>query len=176
MSQTAYNDTMRARIAGMLADSGMKDARTFVSEEASAGIAFGACVARGAGSDGAVLPSGSALKLLGPVLHAHAYDPDPTRGDLNASGEIKPKTEIAVLRRGRIAVPVENACNPGDKLCVRAVAGAGGSVLGLFRKTAVSGETTAALDAAEVVEGTTGAGIAVIEWDAMKLPASIALA
>jgi hypothetical protein len=133
MPQTSVSD-MSAGLAGMLADSGLKDAAGVVQAEASASIPFGVMVAKGSTDDAAVKLNGTAssmiTKLLGVVMFSHRFAID---HEVDSTG-IKPKVGFDVLRRGRIYVLPEESVTPGDPVRVRVVV-TGGEVAGAFRKT-----------------------------------------
>lgn len=166
MSQTSIPSALTRGFAGQLTDPrvGSRVIDSRVSEEASAELPFGTCVARGAGNDGAVSPAGAAAaaKIDGVIVHSHAYAKDT---ELGTSG-LKPKAHLSVLRKGRVLVAVEQTVVRGDRLRVRHTAGAGGTVIGGFRKDAVAGETLNLDKAAEVIEGNGGAGgLAEVEFN-----------
>lgn len=171
--QTSYAE-MAPAFAGMLADATkVKHADTFVQGEAAAEIPFGVAVAieTSPGTDGtpgkATLVNNVADKVAGIVLHSHAYD---KRTELGTTG-LKPKTTMAVLRKGRVWVRPETAVVDGDRGYVRAVAGAGGTQLGALRNAAVGGETIDSTG--QIVFRSTAAagGLAIAEVDFTNKPA-----
>ncbi len=68
---------------------------------------------------------------------------------------------VRVLVRGRVWVTTEATVAQSDPAFVRGVAGAGGSVLGLFRADADTASAVAAPNTQYFI-GTTGAGLAVV--------------
>lgn len=157
MSQTEISNTMSAGYAGMLVGSN-HDIDSGFSEEASAEIPFGVGVARGTADDGVKLPGASTDSVRGVVSHSHAYDKTRELGDTG----LKPKTQINVVRRGKIRVIVEEAVAPGDRAYVRY---AGSGQKGAWRKTEVAGETLDCTAEASFITTTAINGVAILEVD-----------
>lgn len=158
MSQTEITATMSRGYAGML-DGADHHIASGIQAESSAEIPFGVCVVRGTGDDDVKLPAASTDKPRGVVVHSHNYDKDQ---ELGSTG-IKPKSQVGVLRRGRILVVVEEAVVPGDRGYVRY---AGSGQKGAWRKSAVLDETLNLTREAEFqsTQATIG-GLAVLEVD-----------
>ncbi len=156
MSQLTYEDNQAVGFAGQLYDLGENDMVTGVSEEASAEMPFGIVVVRATTDDGVKIPAAEADIPKGVVVHSHSYQVGVDLGDTG----LKPKTEMSIMRRGRIWVTVQEAVIPGDRAYIRF---AGTGQKGGWRKSEVVGETmditlqaefqtTAAADALAVVE------------------------
>ena len=131
--------------AGMLAD--LKDSQvdSYVSGEASAEIAFGWGVVKGADPTGGFqgtgaagnnptckIPSGGGDFPVGIALHSHAYQQN---ADIGATG-IKPTKMVAVLRKGRAWVFIEDTVTKGSALFLRYTANGAGKTPGQFRSDA----------------------------------------
>lgn len=158
--QISYPLTMQPAFAGMKADSGEDDVRTFVNAEATAEMPFGVAVAQGTTEPRAILPAAGTAKLVGVVLHSHDYDPF---YDLGTVG-VKPKLQVSVMNRGRVWVVVEEAVAVNDRAFVRFAAGAGGTQLGAFRRSA---DTATALEARgwRYISAAGAGGLAKVELD-----------
>lgn len=164
MSQTSYSYTMSAAFAGMLADVGDNDIFGAVQAESSLEIPFGVMVCKGSGDNDAKLPAASTAKLLGVLVHSHNYEP---RLDLGTTG-VKPGAMLNILNRGRIYVTVEEAVTKEDRAYVRYAAGAGGTQLGAFRKSAVTDETIDVTKKCKFVTSASSGGLAVVEVDMLN--------
>lgn len=161
---TAVSQSTAGVFAGMLADAKDVEVDSFVSEEASAEIPFGVMVQQGTADNGALkLATSSASmagKLVGVVVHSHAYAKDT---ELGSTG-LKPKTTLKVLTRGRIWVQVEEAVTPLSPVKVRAVA-TGGEVAGAFRDTADSTDCVDISKFARYLTTAGAAGFAILDLD-----------
>jgi hypothetical protein len=148
MSQTSYSDTQAIAFAGQLQGIAGQQVDTGVSEEASAEIPYGVGVARGTAADGVLLPTNVNAKMRGVVIHSHNQEPSIALGTVG----LKPRSCFGVLRRGRVALLVEEAVVAGDRGFVRF---AGTGQKGAWRKSAVTNET---IDLTAQVEFVTAAG------------------
>lgn len=131
--QTAINPNPAIGFPGML-DSGPHDIVSGISGETSASIPFGVAVVWDPTSPASdihcTLPAGQTNKVRGIVVHEHHYARVWTDANGNSHGELdadglRPGVSLNILRKGRILVRAAKAVNPGDRLYVRAVAGAG---------------------------------------------------
>lgn len=129
MPFTSVATSMTKAWAGLHADNGAKDVRSFVSAEASAEIPFGVMVAQGTADDQAILFASNANKMIGIVAHSHAYQ-QPL--ELGATG-LKPGVQIGVVEKGRYWVKVEEAVTPASPVRIRCTAAGAGA--GSFRTT-----------------------------------------
>lgn len=136
--QSSFSDGPAIGYAGTLDSNLAHDVITMKNAEASASIAFGRAVKfkdTVTSDKDAVLPAAETDKILGIVLRSDTYgvawtDLDGnTYGQLDSTG-VKPGAFLNVLRRGRVLVVCEDAVEAGDKLWVRAVAGAAPEYLG----------------------------------------------
>jgi hypothetical protein len=152
---------MTPGFAGMLADTGEKDVRSYVSEEASAEIPFGQLVKQGSADTGCLrLSAGTDVnKFLGVVVHSHAYEKDI---EVGTSG-IKPKMTVGVLFEGTVWVSVSEAVGPTDP--VRVFIDDTGHVAGTFCKTASATHTVLISAWARFLTSTTGAGLVQLKID-----------
>lgn len=127
-------------IAGMLPSTGPKfDAAAF-NAEASAAMRFGIWVQQDSSSvKGKKLLSTVNDEPIGVTGFHHTYDRLNELDD--TTGGVIPNVDIAVRQFGLVWVRVEGEIAYGDRAYVRAVAGAGGTVLGVARADAVGGET-----------------------------------
>lgn len=131
--QTSYDLAPAVAVEGALACR-MVDAEidSKYNGEASAKIKFGRGVKWGSATDGksVKLPAAETDKLCGFTVRTHSIDPG-ERGELDdddtddTTGGVKSGGQLNVLRKGALWVKVRTGCAPGDKLWVRAVAGAG---------------------------------------------------
>lgn len=116
---------------GMRASADPGNIDSYVNGEASAEIPFGVCVAQGTDDKEAIKLAATSDKLLGIVVHRHAYAYGVELGDTG----LKPDVVMGVMTRGECWVLVEEAVTPASAPLVRAVA-AGAEVAGAFRDTA----------------------------------------
>lgn len=168
MSQTSISTKQAVAYPGMLADLGNKYTESMVSEEASAEIPFGVCVAQGVADSQCELPDASGDKLVGMVQHSHAYAKG-DGGELGTTG-LKPKACVNVLRKGRMYVVAETTIAAGDRLFVRYAAGAGGTQLGALRNAAVASETIDATAQGVFRTGGVAGTLVVLEVDFTNKP------
>lgn len=133
--QTTYSDAPVRGFEGMV-DGGPHDIMPMINAAASASIGFGRAVIfkSGGNAQDADLPSSETDKVAGIVVFSQAYsraytDSNGTFGDLDSTG-LRPGVMMNVLRKGRILVVCEDGCTKGDRLWVRAVAGAAPEYLG----------------------------------------------
>lgn len=160
MPQTSVSLAMTAAFAGMQVDAKKCEILSYVSEEASAEIPFGVCVKQGTADDQCLKLTAITDKLIGIVVHSHAYQKDNEVGDTG----IKPKMMVAVAVRGEIWVPVEEAVTPASTVLVRAIA-VGGETAGAFRDTADASDLIDVSKFCRFMSSTTGAGIARLMFD-----------
>ncbi len=112
---------------GLLADSSPMSVSSYTSEEASAGIPFGVCVAQGDADFGAALVAATSDVLIGISVYSNDFEvpfqlvlgdaADPPA----AYAKIQPEVTFGVLRKGRVWVRTEEAVSPGDAVRVRGV-------------------------------------------------------
>lgn len=159
MAQLSYNRTMPVAFAGMKGTSAEDTVRSFVSAEATEEIPFGVGVVLGAAANKAVLPTdaATAAKFVGVALHSHNYASPEQLGDTG----IKPKVPISVLEEGDVWVTVEEAVVAGDRAFMRYDAGAGGTQLGAFRKSADTA-TALELKGCRYLTAASGGGLALL--------------
>jgi len=159
-AQTSYVAAFVKGYAGMPADGGPKDALGRTNESATE-IPFGCGVVFGA-TDATVKPPGATTDIAAGICLAQmAYQPG---AQLGTSGVAR-YAEATILRAGRVLLTAEEDVVKGDRLHMRAVAGAGGSVLGAFRKTKVDGETIDVSTQVQVLTAATAGNVFVAEVD-----------
>lgn len=166
MAQTSYSLLMEQAIAGLLADSGYKDAWSAVNAEASAEIPFGVMVARGSTENKCIKLVDTNSVLLGVHIFSNEYAKDQ---ELGSTG-IKPGVMMNILRKGRIWVVVEEIVAKDEPCYVRYTASGGNTTIGAFRN---DDDTSKAklVPGARFIAATTGAGLALVEID---MPANFA--
>jgi hypothetical protein len=135
--QTSVSDMPSAAFAGLLVGTqhtiiGMRNAHASAEMVPGRGVVF---KAGGTTDQDATLPAAETDKLAGIVVHSDVYDRTYTLADGSTAGELgttgyKVGAMVNVLRRGQIWAVCEDGCAPGDKLWVRAVAGADPEFLG----------------------------------------------
>jgi|SRR5579859_1300319 len=166
MSQTDVA-VSKSPVKGMIADAmeGM-DIRSFANTD-TINLDFGYMVALGADDAGAIAPATSGAKMLGINTYAATFDPGPF-GLLVQTGSnpgLKPGAALNVMARGRIWVAVEEAVNAEDQAYVRYASGAGGTILGAFRKSADTSTAVAVKGKYKTSQATPG-GLAILEFNA----------
>jgi hypothetical protein len=134
MSQTSYSIDQGIAVAGLLGDIQDNYVRSY---KPTASVGFGLGV-RLSGTTGELCaaPSAAGQKFLGVTVFDHTVENDGTGG-------IQAEKVASVLRNGSIWVKVEEAVNAEDAAFVRFASGAGGTILGGFRKTADSASAEA---------------------------------
>ena len=160
--QLTYAINQSAAQAGQLYDLSEYD---FVSAvNPSADVPFGVALAQGAADGQCKLPaaSGDIAKILGVAALVQTKEqPLPS-----ASGPVvyKMGSDIALMRKGRIYVKVEEAVSAMDAVFIRFASGGGGTQLGAFRKSADT--ASAAQVSGAVYRTSAGAnGFAVVEFN-----------
>ena len=108
MSQTNYDAEMEIAFEGMLADSGKHDALSKTIE--GAGLAFGLGCTYGTADGQVKALSAITDKFAGTLIHKHVVD-----------GLIGDKDTIALMRKGRMYVKVEEIVAEGDPVFVCAL-------------------------------------------------------
>lgn len=147
--QTTYE---AERPAGFEGQRATLDTVSIISKAAEGSdIAFGRAVVRGTADDQAILPSIAGEDFLGITEMTTAWSQD--ENDLHQYDENR---EMNIMRMGEIYVYTEQAVVPGDPVFFRHTAGAGGSVIGRFRKDADT--ATADQIPGATFETTAGAG------------------
>ena len=161
--QTSYSIDQPKAIEGQLADLENKDVMT--GENTLTDIFFGKFVSRGAGDNLIIRPAASTditdvTKARGVALTHQAIE-----SNLGSAAPFYPqKSAVNVLKKGRVWVKVEEAVTPTDPVFVRFASGAGGTVLGSFRKTADTA-TAAQLAGAKYLSNAAANGLALLELD-----------
>jgi hypothetical protein len=156
-------------IEGMKADTSIHVAESLVNSEASASLRFGTMVKKGTNDGDAKVLSASNDVLMGIVMHSDSYAPQfgGFTGGLSATG-LAPKEPASVMTRGKIFVFVEEDVVQGDRAYVRYAAGAGGSVMGRFRKSSVANETIDVTKKCRFATSATAGNLAILEVDMMN--------
>jgi len=160
MSQTAVANQGQLN-EGMKADSGFDDILSALAEGA---IPFGRYVKLGTDPDRQVELPGAAIDITvkktvgGIALHNHAIE-----SELNGVNppQYKDKDAVSYMRKGRVAVFVEEAVTPADAVFVRFAVDTFAGI-GQFR-TDVDTASAAELANARFITSTTGPGIAILE-------------
>ena len=160
--QLSYAINQSAAQAGQLYDIGENDFISAVNP--SAVVPFGLALVQGASDGECKLPaaSGDLAKLLGvSVLVQTKEQPLPS---LSGPVVYPIGADIAILRKGRVYVKVEEAVNAMDSVFIRFASGAGGTQLGAFRKSA---DSASAAQVSGCVYRTSAAigGFAVVEFN-----------
>lgn len=130
--QTSYSNTMAVAQAGQLADSGPKDVLS--RNNPAVAVPFGVAVCESTGDDECKLPttSAEASASIGVALRTQAIETS-----TSASSEYPTKSQVSVLRRGRVFVAVEQSVSKGDLAFVRYATGIADSTKtqkGAFRR------------------------------------------
>lgn len=131
--QTSVLQSFATGFAGMRADTSPCDVLSAYNREGSA-LPFGLALIKGTGANDVKKPTGAtvAADLLGIAEFTHAYK----NYDLSNADGIPAGGMVNLARKGRYLVKVEEAVSVGDTAFVRIAAGAGGTVLGSFRRSA----------------------------------------
>lgn len=131
--QTSVPTAFAVGYAGMRADTSPCDTLSAYNREGSA-LPFGLALIKGTGPNDVKKPTGAtvAADLLGISEFTHAYK----NYDLSGTDGIPVGGMVNLAKKGRYLVKVEEAVLVGDTAFVRIASGAGGTVLGSFRKSA----------------------------------------
>jgi hypothetical protein len=162
--QTSYSYDMVVAFAGQLADLNDNESRSG-NLEGAINIPFGIGLKKGAADDGYIVPTLIGDICVGISVHTHAIDTIGLSGLSPTTAGIQPGEVFTVLRRGYIWVKVEEAVNRGDPVYMRYAAGAGGTILGSFRKSADTA-TASLVKGAQYMSTALAAGYAVLFFDA----------
>lgn len=153
-----------AAFAGMNPDSSNGDIGSYLSEEASAEIPFGVMLGQGTSERGALKLAATSDKLIGVLMHSHAYAKDTELGDTG----LKPGVTLGVKYKGRAWVLVEETVTPASDVLVRCIA-VGAEVAGAFRDTADASDCVDISAWCRYVRGTvtlaSGVTVAMVEFD-----------
>lgn len=123
MSQTSYSLNQGLAVSGVVADTNPVTIQTYNNPDSA--VKFGRMVAKKFNDDnGCKLPDAPDLVMVGVAVRDLATEED--RYPL--------KSAVAVLKRGRIFVEVEEPITPDDKVFVRFANGGSGTEKGIFRK------------------------------------------
>lgn len=146
-----------------------------INSEASLEIAFGCAVKFGGVANvdqSAKLPTAETDKIMGIVLHSHAYSLETDVGTGANGGAatvrpgIKPGKMMNVLRKGRVLAICEDGCVPGDRLWVRGVsAGDGVEFLGGLNNADDSTDTVDCTNQGVWLTTAAAGGLAELEVD-----------
>lgn len=159
MSQTAYNYSMDVAVSGLLveASGGAKSIGTWITPDDE--IPFGRGVVKKSGdANGVVLPTGGSDRLEGIAL----YDPKVEAGAASVENAYPADTEIAVLKRGKVWVEVDQNVTPDDAVYCRYTVNGGSDQLGIFRADGDSSKAFA-VTAARFLTAASAGGLAQLE-------------
>lgn len=133
--QTSVATSFAVGFAGMRADNSPCDTLSAYNRGLGA-LPFGLAVIKGTGPNDVRAPIGAsvAADLLGIIEFTHAYKNYDLSSPADAGVPVGGMVNLA--KKGRYLVKVEEAVLVGDTAFVRIAAGAGGTVLGAFRKSA----------------------------------------
>lgn len=130
MSQTSYDMDQPIGVAGLLADASGSPKKTATYINPDDEIPFGRAVAKDSATDSACkLPDGAGVDIVGIAVRDSATE----ESDATAENAYATESAVAVLRRGRIYVVVEEAVTPDDAVFVRHTANGLLTSLGIFR-------------------------------------------
>lgn len=128
--QTSYEFKPRVALEGNVDNNSLLE---LDSKSAEAEIGFGRAVVRGTNADRQVkIPAGATPAFFGVAQRIIGLE-NPNDGTFERTSYLDKET-VSVVRSGYIWVYSEQAVNAGDPVYYRHTAGAGGTVLGRFRK------------------------------------------
>lgn len=131
-ASVGYNPAVA--IEGQIADLNNVDMRSYA---AGVDITNGRFVVMGAADGRCKLPTATGQITGGTALGIAVYDPmKMVNWPSGVSVPYPQGTTVPIVRKGVVWVKVEEAVAPGDPVFVRFAAGAGGTNLGAFRKSA----------------------------------------
>lgn len=162
--QTAYTQALAVGRAGMLADNGPRDV---ISKNASASVVpFGVAVVQGAADNECALPAASTDvtgqgKLLGLALVDMSVESQALGGSQTVPEYLQGQM-VAVLKKGRAWVTVEEAVTPASPVFVRFATGTG-TQLGAFRASADTATAVQAAGWRYITTQATPGGLAQVE-------------
>jgi hypothetical protein len=167
--QTSTSATLTNAYAGMLVSSEPHTIRSYVNGESSAEIPFGVMVGQGTLTNEAINLAAITDKLVGIVVHSHAYA---KTDELGTTG-LKAGVVMNVLAKGTIWVLTEETVTPASPVYVRAVV-AGVEVAGAFRDSADASDLIDISHIARYLTGCTGAGLVQLSIDVDMRGADVA--
>lgn len=147
--QTNYSGQMDAAFEGALADSKSHDALSKLAQDA--GMKFGIAVKFGSNAQGVQKLTAITEKVAGILIHEHVEN-----------GVLNQGMQVALLRKGRIYVMVEENVSVGDPVFVRAVA-AGLEVAGAFRKSQDGTDCIDLSAKAQFLSAASAGGLAIVD-------------
>lgn len=165
MSQTFTVFPLPQGLAGQIVDSLDSDCLSIVSAD-TLDMPFGVMVAKGNSDVNGILPNGSGIIPIGVLALSFVYDNGPN-GSLSAVG-LRPQAMMNVMRRGRIWVLVEENVTAYDRAFIRFTAGAGGTQLGAFRKSADSASALDVTKKCQYLTSATAGNLAVLDVDMLN--------
>jgi hypothetical protein len=142
---TNYPLAPAAGFAGQLADEGPRRIASAINRTGVA-IPFGIAVKKGTNDDDAVYLADTGDDLAGIVVHRHDVNTIGSTGWASDAG-IPVDDRFDLLEQGVVNVKVEEAVVQGDNAFVRFDAGAGGTQLGAWRKSADTASARAVVGA-----------------------------
>ncbi len=152
---TSYPTTPGTGFAGQIADEGNRRVASAVNKT-GAPIPFGIAVKKGTNDDEAVLLAATGDKLAGIAVHRHDVNTIGSTAWASDAG-IPDGDRFDLLEEGVVNVKVEEAVVQGDNAFVRFEAGAGGTQLGAWRKSADTASARAVVGAYFRKSGAAGA-------------------
>jgi hypothetical protein len=164
--QTSVSAVMTGGFPGMLADADRATRiESYVSDETVNTIGFGLMVGQGSTSDnGAILLAAQSAKMVGIVVHSHAYEIDQELSQIALGIGIPgllPGITLGLLQMGAIWVWVTEAVTPASPVRVHMDTNSSTNP-GQFCTTAVAGHTVNISAWARYEQSTTGAGPTVL--------------
>jgi hypothetical protein len=152
---TSYPTTPAKGFAGQIADEAPRYVASAINK-VGAPIAFGIAMKKGTNDDEAVLLAATGDKLAGISVHRHDVNTIGSSAWASDKG-IPDGDRFDLLRDGVVYVKVEEAVVQYDNAFVRFASGAGGTVLGSFRKSADTATARAVAGAYFLASGAAGA-------------------
>ncbi len=154
MPVTSYPTTPGAAFAGQLIDEAPRHLVSAILKEVAA-TPFGLAFKKGTNEDEVLLPTATGDVLTGIGVHTHDVNTIGSTG-WPATAGIPSGDRFNLLKTGVVAVKLEEAVVQGDKAFVRFAAGAGGTQLGSWRKSADTATARAVNGAYFLKGGATG--------------------
>lgn len=158
MSQTSVSQSMTIAIEGQQV-AGFEYNVAKANGETSAAIPFGHGVKRGSGTEEVLLPTAESSVILGIVAYHTAY----SDRELSSTG-VLPDAPVTVMTKGRAWVVCDSGCTAGDRLWVRAVAGAG-EALGALENADDSTDTVDCTNQGLWLTTASADGLALLDFD-----------
>lgn len=173
--QTTFSTSLAALEPGMIPDDRPVESLNGYNAEATDEIPFGVAVQLSTGNTGMTLLDAAGNLVWGVTAYGTDYSPATSSAPQLGDDGVLPDGHLRIVRKGPVAVRVEETVSPGDRAFVRFANGAVETGRGTFRKSqeVIAGPANSCIDLTAVAVFETGAsagGIAIVNVDFVNEP------